>query len=666
MQGIALQSHFFMEKMQKSWKVDQGKVVLRDAFWLKHEKLIRETAIPYQWSTLNDEESSAEASHAIRNFRIAAGLEKGEFYGFVFQDSDVYKWLEGVSYSLENCPNRELEETADRTIELIGKAQRPDGYLNTYFTVKEPEKRWTNLHECHELYCAGHMIEAAVAYYEATQKTDFLEIARKFADYIDTVFGPEPQKRKGYPGHPEIELALVRLYRATRDRKYLNLSRYFLEQRGRSPYYFDEEWERRGRTCFENPSDTTPPGDHRTYNQTHQPVTEQKKAVGHAVRAVYLYSAMADVAAETGDEALWNACRSLWDDIEETQLYITGGIGSTGIGEAFTFDYNLPNDTVYAETCASIGLVFFADRMLRVDPNARYADVMERVLYNLLPASVSMDGKHFFYVNPLEVWPEACENDPAKAHVKPVRQPWFGCACCPPNLVRLVESLSSYIYRTGERTLYVNLYIGSSVSFSLEQAKGTFTQRSDYPWDGRIQMRLSLESSAEFAVALRLPGWCHSARIKVNGQEIEGKPLLRDGYAVLNRLWKDGDEILLDLDMPVQLIAANPKVRADAGKVAIQRGPVVYCLEEADNGANLSGISLNRNSALTVSRQQILGGITVIEGKGKRIDESGWGKRLYQPFEDSKTEIGIRAIPYFAWGNRGKGEMLTWIRWEKA
>ena len=650
--------------MQKSWKVNQRKVVLRDAFWSKYEKLIREEAIPYQWNTLNDKESSAEPSHAIRNFRIAAGLEKGEFYGFVFQDSDVYKWLEGVSYSLENCPNRELEELADRTIELIGKAQRPDGYLNTYFTIKEPEKRWTNLYECHELYCAGHMIEAAVAYYEATQKTNFLEIARKFADYIDTVFGPEPQKRKGYPGHPEIELALVRLYRATRDRKYLNLSRYFLEQRGQSPYYFDEEWERRGKTCFANPSDVTPPGNHKTYNQTHLPVTEQKKAVGHAVRAVYLYSAMADVAAETGDEALWNACRSLWDDIEETQLYITGGIGSTGSGEAFTFDYNLPNDTVYAETCASIGLVFFADRMLQTDSSAKYADVMERVLYNLLPASVSMDGKHFFYVNPLEVWPEACEDDPTKSHVEPVRQPWFGCACCPPNLVRLVESLRSYIYRTGERTLYVNLYIGSSVFFSLGQAEGTFTQQSDYPWDGRIQMSLFLESPAEFSLALRLPGWCRTAQVKVNGQEIDAKPLMRDGYAVLNRGWKDGDEILLDLDMPVELIAANPKVRADAGKVAIQRGPVVYCLEEADNGGNLSSISLNRDSTLTVSHQEVLGGITVIVGKGKRIDESGWEKRLYRPLEDRKMEVGIHAIPYFAWGNRGKGEMLTWIRWE--
>lgn len=654
-----------MKNIQKSFSVKRREVVLRDAFWSGYEKLIRETAIPYQWSTLNDEESSAEPSHAIRNFRIAAGLEKGEFYGFVFQDSDVYKWLEGVSYSLENCPNRELEELADRTIELIGKAQRPDGYLNTYFTIKEPDKRWTNLHECHELYCAGHMIEAAVAYFEATQKTKFLEIACKFADYIDTVFGPEPEKRKGYPGHPEIELALVRLYRATRNRKYLNLSRYFLEQRGQSPYYFDEEWERRGRTCFENPSDATPPGDHKTYNQTHLPVTEQRKAVGHAVRGVYLYTAMADVAAETGDQKLSRACESLWDNIVDTQLYITGGIGSTGTGEAFTFDYNLPNDTVYAETCASIGLVFFADRMLRADSNAKYADVIERVLYNLLPASVSMDGKHFFYVNPLEVWPEACENDPGKFHVKPVRQPWFGCACCPPNLVRLVESLRSYIYRTGEHTLYVNLYIGSSVSFSLEQAEGTFTMQSDYPWDGRIRTRLSLKNAADFSLALRVPGWCRNAGVTVNGQEIDVTPRVRDGYAVLNRRWEDGDEILLDLAMPVQLIAANPNVREDAGKVAIQRGPVIYCLEEADNGGNLSGISLNQKSDLKASNQNLFGRITVIEGKGRRTDESGWGKTLYRPFEDRETEIDIRAIPYFAWGNRGMGEMLTWIRWER-
>lgn len=645
--------------------VDQKQVELHDQFWSKYEKLIREVAIPYQWDALNDKADSEEPSHAIKNFKIAAGLEKGEFYGFVFQDSDVAKWLEGVSYSLENSPDGKLESLADQTIDIIEKAQQPDGYLNTYFTIKEPGKRWTNLYHCHELYCAGHMIEAGVAYYKATGRKKLLYVVSRFADHIDTVFGPEPEKLKGYPGHQEIELALMKLYKVTQNNKYLNLSKYFIEQRGKEPYYFDEEWEKRGRTCYEKADNPDPPSKAKEYNQTHLPVKEQDKAVGHAVRAVYMYTAMADIAAETGDKELLSACHRLWNNIESTQMYITGGIGSTNIGEAFTFDYNLPNDTVYAETCASIGLIFFANRMLHLEAKSKYADVMEKALYNNVIASMAMDGKHFFYVNPLEVWPEASKKDPAKFHVKSVRQSWFGCACCPPNLVRLIESLRSYIYTCSENSIFVNLYIGSSAHLDIDQNEVCLTQRTNYPWDGTINFELTADRPTEFTVALRLPGWCQSAKVKVLDKEIDVNACMVDGYIVIKRVWQSGDKVTLELDMPVQIVAANPQVRADAGKVAIQRGPIVYCLEEFDNGENLSAISLNKDSKLKAKYDEnLLDGVVVIEGTAKRIDESAWGIKLYKPFECREKEIHIRAIPYFVWGNRAKGEMLTWIRYK--
>ena len=646
---------------EKAVPLNRQQIELSDLFWCEYEKRIREVSIPYQWNMLSDKEPTAEPSHAIRNFKIAAGLEKGDFYGFVFQDSDVYKWLEGVGYSLENHPDEQLEKEADRVVSLIAKAQMSDGYLDTYFIIKAPEKRWTNLHDCHELYCAGHLIEAAVAYSRATGKKELLEVACRLADHIDRVFGPEPEKKKGYPGHEEIELALVRLYRMTGNVRYLKLSAYFLNQRGALPYYFDEEWEKRGKTGFWSQGETAKPSGEKKYNQTHLPVREQTVAVGHAVRAVYLYSAMADVASETGDEEMLKACKRLWDDISEKQMYITGGIGSTHLGEAFTFDYDLPNETAYAETCASIGLVFFSERMLQMESDGKYADVIEKALYNILPASISSDGRHFFYVNPMEVWPEACEKNPDRAHVKPVRQPWFGCACCPPNLVRLVESLRSYLYRMDGDCLYVDQYVGSSVNFALGGAEGVLKQESNYPWNGSISFHLTLNIPAEFTVALRIPSWCDHAGIRINGEEIDIGSNLCKGYVMLRRTWKNGDEIKLELDMPVRFMEADPRVRADAGKAAIQRGPVVYCLEEADNGSNLSAISLQQDAepSVVLNGQQ---GFPVIEGDGWRTQQSGWENCLYRPLHSRQEKIRFRAVPYFAWGNRGAGEMAVWIR----
>jgi uncharacterized protein len=644
---------------------DELRVHLDDCFWSKYEKLIREVTIPYQWSILNDEIKTSEPSHAIRNFRIAAGLEKGDFYGFVFQDSDVAKWLEGAGCSLASHPDEKLEALADKTIDLIGNAQQPDGYLDTYFIIKAPEKRWTNLYQCHELYCAGHMIEAGVAYYKATGKRKLLDIVCRLADHIDSVFGPDTEKIKGYPGHQEIELALIKLYRVTGNQKYLNLSRYFIAQRGKDPYYFDEEWKKRGKTDFYIAGNSEQPGKNRIYNQSYAPVDEQNKAAGHAVRAVYMYTAMADLAAETGDRKLAAACRRIWNNIATTRLYLTGGIGATHTGEAFTFDYDLPNDTVYAETCASVGLIFFAQRMLHLEAKSNYADVMETALYNTVIASMSQDGTHFFYVNPLEVWPEACEKDPGKFHVKTERQTWFGCACCPPNLVRLIESLTSYIYSFHQDRLYVHLFIGSTVSFTTKTGDILLTQKTKYPWSGEIIFEISSKAPVAFELALRYPGWCRNAELTVNGRKADREPCMTDGYIILKRTWQSGDSVKLTLDMPVQLIAANPQVRADAGKAAIQRGPIVYCLEEADNGKNLSAISLSKTTGLKAAYDDtLMGGMVVVKGTAVRTDESSWGTQLYRLFDPHEKKIEITAIPYFMWGNRGTGEMQIWTRCE--
>jgi len=636
-------------------------VVVKDDFWSEYTKLVRETVIPYQWDALNDRIPDAEKSHAIANFRIAAGEEQGEFHGMVFQDSDVAKWLEAVAYSLETHPDPKLEALADETIDLIEKAQQPDGYLNTYFTIKEPERRWTNLYETHELYCAGHMIEAAVAYYKATGKRKLLDVMCRFADHIDRVFGNEPGKIKGYPGHQEIELALVKLYNVTGEKKYLDLAKYFIDERGKQPHFFDEEWEKRGRYGHWARGVVGRPN--KKYNQSHVPVREQTEAVGHAVRAVYMYTGMADVALETGDESLMDACRRLWDNVTKRQMYITGGIGSTRHGEAFTFDYDLPNDDIYAETCASIALIFFGFRMLQGELKGEYGDVIERALYNIVLASMSKDGKHFFYVNPLEVWPEACEKNPGKNHVKPVRQKWFGCACCPPNVARLLASLGQYIYTADDNSLYTHLFIGSDAEMDIGGSKVTVSQETNYPWDGKVTLKLSMQENKEFKFGIRIPGWCKKASLAVNDESVDIQSIDEKGYAVIKRVWKDGDTVTLDLDMEPEFIQANPKVRADVGKVAIQRGPLVYCIEEVDNGKNLPAISIDTGAGLTLERDRILEEeIVVIKGKGTKADEASWSEELYRTYTRSEIPVDIKAVPYFIWGNRAPGEMLVWIR----
>jgi DUF1680 family protein len=370
---------------------------------------------------------------------------------------------------------------------------------------------------------------------------------------------------------------------------------------------------------------------------------------------------MADIAAETGDEELMNACRVLWDNIVSKQMYITGGIGSTHHGEAFTFDYDLPNDTIYAETCASIGLIFFAHRMLNMEQKSVYADVIERALYNNVLGAMSLDGKRFFYVNPLEVWPEASDKNPGKFHVKPVRQKWFACACCPPNIARLLTSLNKYIYSKNNNTVYIHLYIGGEAEIELENGKMLLNQHSRYPWDGNVKISVVSESISPVSIALRIPGWCGKWSICVNGEKVN--PEVVNGYANIERVWHKNDEIELEMEMPAEFIRSNPNVRANAGKVAIQRGPIVYCIEEADNGRNLSAIEIDTASNLTIETDKAVPGEGVIvKGKGLRTIDEGWQNDLYKPCGLTKKEVEIKAVPYFVWGNREPGEMTVWIR----
>jgi len=644
----------------------QNQIQIQDQFWNTYSDLVRETVIPYQWEALNDRVEDAESSHAIRNFRIAAGLEQGEFGGWVFQDSDLYKWLEAVAYSLRHHPDQRLEKIADESIELISQAQHDNGYLNTYFTIKEPGKQWTNLYEAHELYCAGHLIEAAVAYYQATGKRKLLDISCQFADLIDRMFGTNPGQIRAYCGHQEIELALVKLYGITGEERYLNLSRYFIDERGKQPNYFIEEWKRGSRTNIWSQGEPN-----LEVYQSHLPVREQKVAVGHSVRAVYMYTAMADLARLTGDEGLKEACEPLWSNTTGKQMYITGGIGSTHLGEAFTFDYDLPNDSVYAETCASIGLIFWARRMLQLEVKSEYADVLERALYNNVLGSMSKDGKHFFYVNPLEVWPEASLKNPDKHHVKPVRQKWFGCSCCPPNVARLLGSLDDYIYDVSEdgRTIYTHLYIGSQASFELADTTITLHQRSELPWNGRVGFSVQLPKDskcAEFVLALRIPNWFQDEQptLKVNGEKQDIH--VENGYAKINRSWSDGNTVEWLLPIEPKLVAAHPLIRADAGKVAIQRGPLVYCVEEADNGAPLTSLALATEPQLTAyADPDLLGGCIVVEGDGLVTDDSNlWSdEKPYRSYIKQKKEVRFKAIPYYLWGNRLAGEMSVWLRY---
>lgn len=615
-----------------------GDVTIADTFWAPRQETNRTVGIRHQYKQLKE-------TGRLDAFKLdwKPGMPNEPH---IFWDSDVAKWVEAASYSLATHPDPELQKLVDDAAALIARAQQPDGYLNTHFTVVEPQKRWTNLRDQHELYCAGHLIEGAVAHFQATGSRVLLDALCRYADHIDRTFGPEEGKKKGYPGHEEIELALIKLYHATGNERYLRLSQYFIDQRGQQPHYYDQEALARGDDPKKYWARTY------EYNQAHKPVREQDEAVGHAVRAMYLYSGMADVAAETGDETLLAACKKLWASATERKMYVTGSVGSAGWGERFTSDYSLPNETAYAETCAAIGLVFFAHRMLQIEADAQYADVMERALYNGILSGVDLTGTKFFYENPL-----ASEG---KHH----RQEWFGCACCPPNVARLLASLGSYLYSAAPDALYVHLYVAGSAVLDLgcgTVGRANLHAETTYPWNGDVKLTVRVQEPSKFDLFLRIPGWCRKHALRVNGKAV-GHRIVK-GYAKLSRTWANGDRVELSLAMPAERVVAHPSVAEDAGKAALRRGPIVYCLEQADNTAPVRSILLPDKAKLAARfDRKLFGGVVVIEGQGLTPTQAGWKGRLYQPVAAlSLRPARFRAIPYCLWDNREPGPMTVWL-----
>ena len=629
--------------------IDLNKIKIKDSFWSNRQELITDVVIPYQESILNDKAPGVEKSHAFANFRIAAGLEQGEFYGMVFQDSDVAKWLEAVAYSLSIKPDSDLERRADEIIDSIAKAQQPDGYLNTYFTIKEPEKRWTNLHECHELYCAGHMMEAAAEYYKVTGKDVLVQVMERMSDHIEIRFITE--KREGIPGHQEIELGLMKLYHVTGKQKFLQLALHFINERGKDPDYFIRENNRRGwKHEIMDPYNTK-------YNQSFAPVREQETAEGHSVRAVYMYTAMADMAKVTKDDGLYKACRAIWDNMVNKKMYITGGIGSNAEGEAFTIDYDLPNDSVYAETCASVGLIFFAKKMLDIQPSNRYADIMERALYNGVISGMQLDGKRFFYVNPLEVNPQISGKLFGFKHVLPERPTWYQCACCPPNVARLLTSLGQYAWSEDNDTIYSHLHIGGRV----ECTEATVFVESKAPWEGNVTYIINPKvTNKEFTLSIRIPSYAVNAVFYLNGNKLDDKLDIREGYCYFKRVWEAQDTLKLLYEMPVKRVHTNTLVRENIGCVALVRGPIVYCFEEKDNGPNIQELWIGKNERVEVGSYEpdMLKGIVPLKAKGLRIFANN---DLYFEGEFMQKEEDLTAIPYYAWGNRGLNQMRVWM-----
>jgi DUF1680 family protein len=610
-------------------------VHLNDFFWAPRIETNRSVSIPFAFKQCED-------TARLLNFEEAAAALQGrplanpKMTEFPFDDTDIYKVLEGASYALSVKPDPKLDAYLDFLIAKIAAAQEPDGYIYTFRTMKSPTphkwvgaERWVNERVLsHELYNLGHLYEAAVAHYQATGKRSLLDVALRSADLLDKTFGPG--KQTIWPGHQIVEMGLAKLYRCTGDERYIRLAKFMLDSRHPDGH----------------------PGSG-PYNQSNKPVVEQSEAIGHAVRAGYMYAGMADVAALTGDLSYVQAIDRIWNDVVQSKLYLTGGIGARHQGEAFGAAYELPNLSAYNETCAAIANVYWNQRLFLLHGDARYADVLECTLYNGVLSGVSLDGKGFFYPNPLE-------SDGSHQ-----RQPWFGCACCPGNMTRFLASVSGYQYAQSKGRVYANLYASGRASLRLENGdKLELEQKTAYPWDGRIELVLGSDKPVAFSLLLRVPGWarneplpgnlyrfedrCEEAPLlKLNGVELKAE--LRQGYLEVTREWKPGDRVELWLPMPVRRVRANDKVEADRGRVALQRGPIVYCVEDADNGAGISRrLSLSGTASLSVEqRPDMLGGISVIRGIAR--------------LQGGSDEKSFLAIPYFAWANRGKNEMCVWL-----
>jgi uncharacterized protein len=598
-----------------------GGVRLNDTFW--HPRQLRNGT-----NTLPTQYQQCESTGRIDNFRRASGRKNGvPFHGIYYNDSDVYKWIEACAWQLAIGRDAAIEEMVESVIEEIAAAQQPDGYLNTYFMFELAKDRWSNLKDKHELYCAGHLMQAAVAHHRVTGRDGLLRVAMRFADHICSRFGPAAEgKVEGTCGHQEIEMALVELARETGEQRYLKQAQYFIDARGRgliggSPYH-----------------------------QDHKPLREMEAVTGHAVRMLYYASGATDFYAERGDRPLLDGLQRLWTRMAQRVTYVTGGQGARWEGEAFGSDYELPNARAYTETCAAIANVMWCWRMLQLDGDARYADMMELALYNGVLSGISLDGEHYFYQNPLE-------NDGTHR-----RQPWFDCACCPSNITRLLPQLNGYFYSTGDDSLWVHLYASGSAEIVMPSGNPVrLEQATDYPWNGEVQLKIDADS--EFELRLRVPAWCSGAAVSVNGEEVG---TARAGtYASIRRRWRAGDVVKLTLPMPPRQIEAHPFATDNAGKVALARGPLIYCLEQIDQPVDPRSMLLPADAKLSSQpRPDLLGGVVVIEGQLLASDDQA-DLQLYRTAGSatrSTSAVRVVAIPYYAWANRKPSRMAVWIR----
>jgi len=596
-------------------------VRLVDRFWSPRIRSLQGVTLPAQFTLL-------EETGRTFNFRRASGRKEGPFRGLFFNDSDVYKWVEATAFSLAVTPDEKLHELIEQTVGDISAAQDEDGYLNTFFMFEQKGERWKNLREMHELYCAGHLIQAAIAHHRATGSKRFLEVAIRLADHISKVFGPG--KRDGTPGHPEIEMALVELFRETNDRTYLNLATFFIDNRGKGIV-----------------------GGSATLID-HKPFRELTDIVGHAVRSIYLNCGAADLFMETGEGALWDTLERLWKSMIEKRMYVTGGVGARYDGEAFGVDYELPNERAYAETCASIANIMWAFRMFLISGEGRFLDLLELALYNGALSGISLDGEQFFYVNPLA--------DRGRHR----RRNWFDCACCPPNIARTLASVPGYFYALSDDGIWINLY-GQSVS---HLATGdnliTIEQNTEYPWQGEVELVVRPEKDIQLCLHLRIPGWCRDPKVSLNGRSVEANPRPSE-FLVLDRVWRAGDRVHLSMPMPAERIVCNPHVFENVGRVALRRGPLIYCVEQVDNpGYDVWELALPMNARLEVERiPDLLNDIVLIRGMGLSLDCKWSGNSLYDHVGNewlAARPVRFTAIPYYAWSNRTAGPMTVWIR----
>ena len=614
-------------------------VHITDGFWANYQQTNRNVSLNHGYAML-------EKAGNLRNLRVAAGLADGEFSGYLFADSDVYKWLEAMGWELGRAADKELQAIADKVIALIEKAQQADGYLNSYFQITAPEKRWTNLDHAHELYCAGHLIQAAIAFHRAARDNRLLHVALRFVDHIDSLFGEG--KREETCGHQEIEMALVELFRITRDEKHLTLAQLFIDRRGQKKM--------RGHAGY-GP----------VYQQDHIPVRAATEVVGHAVRQLYLTTGVTDLYMETGEQALLQAMNTLWEDMTRYKLYVTGSIGSRFDGEAFGGPYELPSDAGYCETCAAIASLMWNWRLLLVTGHRRYADLFERTLYNGVLSSPGLEGASYLYVNPLQVRNARYVRASADAGAnKDQRRPeWHSCACCPPNVMRLFSSLSHYLATVDEEGIQIHQFATASLDVTLHNKSSKLKIETDYPWDGKITVTVKESPNDPWRISLRLPEWCRVYGVTLNGAEV-AMAVTKNGYLTAVRAWQPGDRLQLDLHLEPVFLAPHPRIDALRGCVALQRGPLIYCFESHDqpDGVDLQDVQVISHKNLDVTAVSHLNGIQSIKVPGQ-MTTTPWTDSLYKPLAElpqtGSSPVQLTAIPYFAWGNRGMQSMRVWL-----